>query len=416
MKPLLQTVVALSLLLIVRALPENIEDVKELPQSKEPVVEAEESEPQTRVERCTKCAANTLKIKTPREILAALQALPAGEVHTQQSYEGCSSDKGCAGLKLKDGEVVEKYGDVDAFKAAAAADVNNEFNFRAGFANNVLEGAFGEKPFWWMNQNSPFKLGSANGGSFEKYSKSSSSKYSSSASGGAIGGGLDLATNPFLNGNVALGAGQNIATVKPNSFQSSSYEASSFSSSNKGDFDLSKNPFLNGGFKAGQAGAVGFGAGLAANQGFGASGVAQNFDASAVNSASTINAAAAQGFGTSFGTGFESANNVATGYVGSSPSPFVTPNINVIQDEKASEFDFEQQQQTQQNVDNFFQSGNVGIDVSGGDLQQSCVSEGFSCVIKSQCNNGVAYLRINPGVSVLIMQILLPYKLKEISI
>lgn len=411
MKPLLQTVVALSLLLIVCALPENIEDVKELPQSKEPVVEAEESEPQTRVERCTKCAANTLKIKTPREILAALQALPAGEVHTQQSYEGCSSEKGCAGLKLKDGEVVEKYGNVDA------ADVKNGFNFQAGFANNVLEGAFGEKPFWWMNQNSPFKLGSANGGNFEKYSKSSSSKYSSSASSGANGGGLDLATNPFLNGNVALGSGQNIASVKPNTFQSSSYESSSsFSSSNKGDFDLSKNPFLNGGFKAGQAGAVGFGAGLAANQGFGASGVAQNFDASVINSASAINAAAAQGFGTSFGTGFESANNVATGYVGSSPSPFVTPSINVIQDEKASEFDFEQQQQTQQNVDNFFQSSNVGIDVSGGDLQQSCVSEGFSCVIKSQCNNGVAYLRINPGVSVLIMQILLSYKLKKNSI
>nr|XP_026483326.1 uncharacterized protein LOC113391550 isoform X1 [Vanessa tameamea] len=397
MKPLLKTVAAICLMLIVHALPENIEDVKELPQSKEPIVEAEASEPQARVERCTTCASGNFK--SPQALLAELQALPGSEVHTQQSFEGCSSDKGCAGLKLKDGKVIERYGNADAYNAAAAADINNEFHFHSGFGKNVFEGGLpGNGPFWWMNQDSPFKAGAGSSGNYEKYSKSSSSSYSSSGSnGGASGvgavGGLDLAGNPFLNGDLAsLGAGQNIGGIKPSNFQSSSYDSSSFSSSNKGEVDLSKNPFLNGGFKADQAGS-GFG--------FGSNGAAgSNFDA-ASNSQSQYNANSAnsQSFGNSYSGGFASGNKVSTGYTGSSPTPFATPvsNINLIQSDKTNEFDYEQQQQTQQNFDNVFQSsGSVGIDTSGGDLQQTCATEGYSCVIKSQCSNGVAYLRINP--------------------
>ncbi|XP_046975689.1 uncharacterized protein LOC124541826 isoform X2 [Vanessa cardui] len=393
MKPLLKTVAAICLLLIVHALPENIEDVKELPQSKEPIVEAEESEPQARVERCTTCGSGNLK--SPQALLAELQALPGSEVHTQQSFEGCSSDKGCAGLKLKDGKVIERYGNVDAYNAAAAADINNEFHFHSGFGKNVFEGGLpGNGPFWWMNQDSPFKAGAGSSGNFEKYSKSSSSSFSTSGASGAANGvgavgALDLAGNPFLNGDLAnLGAAQAIGGIKPSNFQSSTFESSSFSASNKGEVDLSKNPFLNGGFKADQAGS-GFG--------FGSGAAGSNFDAA--SQSFNANAANSQSFGSSYSGGFASGNKVSTGYTGSSPTPFATPvsNINLIQSEKANEFDYEQQQQTQQNFDKVFQSaGSVGIDTSGGDLQQTCATEGYSCVIKSQCNNGVAYLRINP--------------------
>lgn len=375
MKPLLKTVVALSLLLAaVHALPENIEDVKELPQSKEPVVEAEESEPQARIERCTTCTSLNIKLKSPREVFAALKALPGAEVHTQQSFQGCSSDKGCAGLKIKDGNIIERYGNADAFNAAAAADVNNEFSFQAaGFGNNVFEG-LDNPPFWWMNQDSPFKAGGASG-SFEKFSKSSSSSFSGGGAGGIAGGvagALDLGANPFLNGDFSKLA----ADIKP-SYQSSAFE-SSYSTSNNGEVDLSKNPFLNGGFKAGQGFQSAFEANAAAQK-FGAGTAAQNFGAGA----------------------FVSGNKAVNGYVGSSPAPFVPvgANVNLIQNGKA-DFDFQQQQQTQQNIDEIFQSsGNVGVEAQVGDLEQTCAADGYSCVLKSLCNNGVAFVQVKVKVS-----------------
>lgn len=359
MKPLLKTVVAISLLLTIHALPESIEDVKELPQSKEPIVEAEESEPQARVERCTTCTSLNLKIKSPKEVFAALKSLPGAEVHTQQSYQSCLSDKGCAGLKIKDGKIIERFGNTEAFNAAAAADVNNEFIFHSGFANNALEGTLGNQPFWWMNQDSPFKA-SGGSGSFEKFSKSSSSSYSNSGSSGGVSGALNLGANPFLNGDLSLGA-----DIKPG-YQSSSFESSSYSASNKGEMDLSQNPFLNGGYKAGQ----GF------QSAFEASG-SQNFGAGAYG------------------------NKASSGYIGSSPAPFVpgASNVNLIQNEKA-DFDFTQQQQTQQNIDEIFQSsGNVGIEASAGDLEQTCSAEGYSCVQRSLCNNGVAFVQVKVKVS-----------------
>ncbi|XP_053621820.1 mucin-19-like [Plodia interpunctella] len=467
MKPLL-SVVALCLL-SVTALPESIEDVKQLPQSKEPIVEAEESETQTRTERCSTCTAK-LNIKSPNDVLAAIQALPGavGEVHTQQSFEGCSSDKGCAGLKVKDGKVVERFGNVDAFRAAAAADAGNEFTFHA--AGTLGSNAFGagQAPFWWMNQDSPFKNG---GGNFEKFEKSSSS-FSSSGSTGAGG---DLAANAFLAGGLAGAQGQGVAGKPGATYQSSSFESSSFSSSKDGEVDIANNPFLNGGIKFGQGGfqAQGsFGAsGQGSNQfsgaqgaGFSAqggaigagqnkySGSSQNTAFSAGSSQSAFGAQGGQGFGNqansgqgAFGTGSQSfgaqgtfsassqqngqyqgsgskfgnsgisaqgngfgnsafqasnsasANKFSAGFSGSSPRPFAAStaagsNVNLIQNsQKTSEFDYEQQQQ--QNIDDAFQStGNVnsqGSLHSGGELQQTCAGQGYVCVHKAQCNNGV---------------------------
>lgn len=363
MKPLLRSVAAICLLLSIHALPENIEDVKQLPQSKEPVVEAEESDAQARVERCITCT-NVVNAKSPK--LAALTALPAG-FHTQQSFQSCTSDKGCAGLKVKDGNVIERFGNVDAFNAAAAADINNEFTFHSAAAlADLLAAAAINPPFWWMNENSPFKAGAS--GNFEKFSKSESSSYSSGANAGNLGAAaLNLAANPFINGDLSKTAGTG------SSFQSSSAYESSYSSSNNGEVDLSRNPFLNGGFKAGAA-QVGLGG--ANSQGFAAN--------SAANSAF-----GASGFNAGFGAG-----KVGAGYVGSSPAPFAATgsNVNLIS-QKANEFDFEQQQQNQQNIDEIFQnSGNVaaaGYDVSGGELQQACAGQGYVCALKNQCANGI---------------------------
>ncbi|XP_050678226.1 uncharacterized protein LOC126974696 [Leptidea sinapis] len=362
MKPLLLSVVAISFFLAIQAHPENIEDVKELPQTKEPVVEAEESDPQARVERCTNCGSLNLKLKSPRDVLASLQNYPGAEVHTQQSFEGCSSEKGCAGIKVKDGRVIEKYGNADSFKAAEASDSNNEFNFitAASLANKALAG-LGDSPFWWMNQESPFK---GSGGNFQKFSKSSSSFSSSGAVGGAgaIDGSLNLGGNPFLNGDFAKGfAGSNLAgnDKSSSSFQSSSFQ-SSYSSGN-GEMDLSKNPFLNGDFKVGQSAQGGFGA-----------------------------QAGLSSYGAQSGSVFGSNSNSFSGYSGSSPRPFSAGSgVNLIQNgQKASAFDFDQQQ-TQQNIDELFQgSGNVQ-EVTGGELQQTCAGQGYVCVPKAQCNNGV---------------------------
>lgn len=382
MKPLLPIVVTI-LALTANALPENIEDVKELPQNKEPVVEAEESDPQARVERCTTCSPK-LGLKSPKDVLAAIQQLPGAEVHTQQSFESCTSEKGCAGLKVKDGKVIQRFGNADAFRNAAAQDTGNEFTFHAaGSLGNILEGGLGGEggPFWWMNQNSPFKgAGAAGGGNFEKFEKSSSSSFSTTGAGG--GAGFDLNGNPFLNGDFSkqfAGAGFAAgAAEKPSGYQSSSFESSSFSTSNKnGEVDLSKNQFLNGG-KAGAGGftaqgSVGFGANGAGAGQFGQTG----FGAQNSYSQSQFN---------KFG---------ANGYAGSSPSPFTASsagsNINLIQNsQKANEFDFESQQ-SQTNVDEAFQStGNVNAhEHTGGDLQQTCSGQGYVCVPKSQCNNGV---------------------------
>ncbi|XP_063545439.1 hornerin-like isoform X2 [Cydia strobilella] len=509
MKPLLRTVVALCLLLATQAHPENIEQVKELPQKSEPVVEAEESSPQVREERCTTCKGGVnLKFKSPNEVLAAIQALPGAEVHSQSSFESCSSDKGCAGLKVKDGRVIERFGNIDAFKEAAASDTGNEFTFHAaGSLGNVFEGGIPKDgPFWWMNQNSPFKNGAAGGGgSFEKFSQSSSSFTSSGNAGGAggvgsaggaggagLGGGVsfDLNANPFLNGEFSKLAGsaagfgasaQGGAKPAGSGFQSSSFESSSSTfSSNGGEIDLKSNPFLNGqynknaagsGFQAGfSAGSAGQGAGAfgatgqgsqgagqfgaqgsqfgaqgsqssfgssssgqsafgtgsrGSGAGFGASGsfgagsgqgaAGQGFGASSGQSGASGNAGqGAQGFGQGFNGGsgqsaFSSQSSQSSfqgqgfgqgqgnrGYTGSSPSPFTAStagsNVNLIQNtQKTSEFDFEQQQQTQSNIDEAFQgTGNVQSHAhSGSELQQTCAGQGYVCVHKAQCNNGV---------------------------
>ncbi|XP_047513638.1 uncharacterized protein LOC125055288 isoform X1 [Pieris napi] len=412
MKPLLQTVVAISLLLAVQAHPENIEDVKELPQTKEPIVEAEESEPQKRLERCSTCG--PLNIKSPKEVLASLQALPGAEVHTQQSFEGCSSEKGCAGVKVKDGQVVQRYGNANAFKAAEAADTGNEFNF-------LTAGTLAANPFWWMNQDGPFK-----NGNFEKFSKSSFTSSSSGSSSG-LSGALNLAANPFLNGDFS-----NVAT-KPNFQSSSSSFESSYSS--KGDLDLAKNPFLNGGFKAGAFGAQNAGAFGAQNAGaFGAQNAgafgAQNAGAFGAQNAGAFGAQNAGAFGaqnagaygaqnagfgaglgqtnvaagagnyaagsnsfgaqSSFGAqGNYGASSLGTNYAGAGVRPIGAggSNVNLVQTaQKASDFDFSQQ--TQQNIDELFQ-GSGNVDTSGGDLQQTCAGQGYICVPRAQCNNGV---------------------------
>jgi hypothetical protein len=424
MKPLLPAVVAICLVLSSYAHPENIEEVKQLPQIQEPILEAEASEAQTRKERCTTCSTGDLKVnfKSPKEILAAIQALPGAEVHTQQSYESCSSDKGCAGIKVKDGRLVEKFGNVDAFKAAAAADSSNEFQFHAGGAlGNIFEGGIPPNgPFWWMNENSPFKN---SGGNFEKFSKSSSS-FSTTGSGAAgaggaggagfLGGvGVDISANPFLNGEFSkAGFAVGAEGAKPSGFQSSSFESSSFSSSNKG-VDISKNPFLNGGIKIGEGSFAAEGNFGAGQFGAGATGSGGNFgqgqSQSSQSSFSQTNAFGAQGAqggqgnsgnAGSFGGQFSASSGSkfgAAGYTGSSPSPFTAStagsNVNLIQNsQKATEFDYEQQQQSQQNIDEAFQStGNVLAhhDHSGGELQQTCAGQGYVCVHKAQCNNGV---------------------------
>lgn len=359
MKPLFSIVVAI-LVIAANAHPENIEQVKELPQSHEPVLEAEASEPQARTERCTACA-GTHSLKSPKELLASLKTLPNAEVHTQSTFEECSSEKGCAGVKIKDGKIVQKFGNLQAFKAAANADAANEFQFQAA-GNSVFEGGVANGgPFWWMNeQNSPFKNAGA-GGSFEKFSKSSSSFTSSSNTGA---GGVDLGANPFLNGGFSKLAGNAGFTGAGGNFAGSqSFE----SSSSTKEIDISKNPFLSGG-------ATGFGG----QSSFG--GAQGNFGAgqSGYNSFSS-------GSSSNFGSS-------GSGYTGSSPSPFAASsgaNVNLIQNSQKNEFDYAQQ--TQQNIDEIFQStGNVNAhDNSGGDLQQTCAGQGYVCVLKSQCNNGV---------------------------
>lgn len=407
MKPLLSTVALICLVISAAAIPENIEDVKELPQTHEPVVEAEESEPQARAERCTTCIGGGLPFSSPNRLLAQIQAIPGAEIHTQSSFEGCSSEKGCAGIKVKDGSVVEKFGNIDAFRAAAASDSGNEFTFHAAGNGNVFEGGIpNDGPFWWMNQNSPFK-NTAGGGNFEKFSKSSSSFSSSGnaagagagAGGAAFGASLDLAGNPFLNGEFSKTAGGFNAQggeIKPSSFQSSSFESSSYSSSNKGEIDLSKNPFLNGGFKQGagfQAQGAYSGQGSQFGQGFAGSSQGGQIGQGQIGQGQIGQAGSAGQFAS--GSKFSS-----SGYTGSSPSPFTAStagsNVNLIQNSQKSEFDFEQQsQQTQQNIDEAFQgTGNVQGNVhahehSGGELQQTCAGQGYVCVHKAQCNNGV---------------------------
>ncbi|XP_013176246.1 PREDICTED: uncharacterized protein LOC106124294 isoform X3 [Papilio xuthus] len=341
MKPLLSTVVALCLILPTLAHPENIEEVKELPQSKEPVVEAEESKSQARKERCSKCSSTVgLDLKSPKDLIAALQTLPGGEVHTQQSFEGCSSSKGCAGIKVQDGKVTDKFGNLNAF--------GGENTFKAGstFGSNLLNGKISGEPLWWMGANSPFK--NINSASYK-----ASSSYTSTT-GGAIGaGGADLSKNIFLNpGASGFAGGQ------------SNYDASSssFQATKEGELDVANNPFLNGNINLAQSG-------LAGGKGF-----------------------AAQG-GSAFGAGSTTAFGSGSGYVGSSPSPFATstgPNINLIQSaQKPSVFDIDQTQQTI-NDDIFAGGSNVNLQVPSGEgLQQSCLGQGYACVLRPQCSNGV---------------------------
>ncbi|XP_022824038.1 uncharacterized protein LOC111354734 [Spodoptera litura] len=350
MKPLFPIVVAF-LVIAANAHPENIEEVKELPQSHEPVLEAEASEPQARTERCTACA-GTHSLKSPKELLASLKTLPNAEVHTQSSFEECSSEKGCAGVKIKDGKIIQKFGNLQAFKAAANADSANEFQFQAA-GNSVFEGGVANGgPFWWMNeQNSPFKNA---GGSFEKFSKSSSSFTSSSNSGA---GGVDLGANPFLNGGFSkLAGGAGFTGAGGNFAGSQSFE----SSSSTKEIDISKNPFLS-------AGATGFG-----------------------GQSSFGSAQGSFGGGQSGYNSYSSGSKFGSGYTGSSPSPFAASsgaNVNLIQNSQKNEFDYAQQ--TQQNIDEIFQStGNVNAHDNSG-LQQTCAGQGYVCVLKSQCNNGV---------------------------
>lgn len=368
MKPLFAIVVAI-LVIAANALPENIEDVKELPQSKEPVVEAEESEPQERKERCSACS-GTLSLKSPKDVLAAIHSLPNAEVHTQESFEECSSEKGCAGIKLKDGKLIQKYGDFEAFKAAALANNANGFQFQAADSNSVFKGGLTGGPFWWMNENSPFKDAvDAGSGHSAKFSKFQSSSFSSSTGGGT---GLDISSNPFLNGD--------------------------FSKLNTGFSNAGSNFAAGQGFEAAASGqGSGYGYGVGQSGAFG-SGSQSSFGS---NSQSSF-AGAQNGFGqgltgaqgglgggqTSFNAYNSASKFSSTGYTGSSPAPFSGgSNINLIQNSQKSEFD----QQTQQNIDELFQStGNVqAVESSGGDLQQTCSGQGYICVQKAQCNNGV---------------------------
>lgn len=406
MRPL-HTIVAICLFLSASAV-ENIE----------PLAESENSAPQTRAERCTTCGG---VVPNVNRILAQIQAVPVTEIHTQSSFEECSSEKGCAGIKVKDGKVIERFGNDDAFKAAAAADFANEFQFH-GAGSNVFQGGIPNAgPYWWMNENSPFKTGaSGGGGGFEKFSKSSSSFTSSGnaagggggaqfggagaqfgGSGAQFGGSIDLSGNPFLNGEFSKNAGSFAGgqETKPSTFQSSSaFESSSFSSSNKGDaIDISKNPFLNGASANKFQGAGGF---QSSGAGFASGNQNQNNFGQASFSGQSAS-------GSKFGG--------SSGYVGSSPSPFTAStagnNVNLIQNsQKASEFDLEQSQQSLLNIDEAFQgTGNVHAhEHSGGELQQTCAGQGYVCVHKAQCNNGVvntngaAVLQAKTKVSVLI--------------
>ncbi|CAK1592827.1 unnamed protein product [Parnassius mnemosyne] len=336
MKPLLRTVAAICLILTTHALPENIEDVKELPQSKEPVVEAEESAPQARAERCTSCSSTiNLSSKSPQDIIAALQTLPGGAVHTQQSFEGCSSSKGCAGIKYQDGKVTNKFGNLNAFGG------ENAFKAGSSFGSNLLNGQISNKPFWWMGDNSPFN--NLNSGNFE--TKTSSSGFTSNSGG----------------------KGQ------------STYEtsSSSFQSSQEGGIDVANNPFLNGNINFGQSGfAAGQGSGFAS----GSQGAGSSFQS---------------GFGTGQSTYSGSGSNKfsGAGYTGSSPRPFATStgsNVNLIQNtQKVNEYDFDQTQQAV-NGDIFSETSNVNIQgQTDGDLQQTCTGQGYVCVLKSQCINGI---------------------------
>ncbi|KAJ0183014.1 hypothetical protein K1T71_000990 [Dendrolimus kikuchii] len=323
MKPLFNIVVTICLVVAATAHPENIEDVKQLPQTKEPVVEADEAQNHPRIERCSACAAK-LHLNQPN--FAALSQV--GEVHTSQSFEGCSSENGCAGVKVKDGKVVEKFGNLDSFKNAISSDATKEFQFHAASAlKNVFEkGIPGDGPFWWMNQNSPFKTSS----SFQKYTSNSAYTSGSNDEG--------LSKNIFLNGQFAKGPSFNAGGANVNSGASSfnsgsaNYHSSSSSfnsgSSSVNTASLSENPFLNG----------------------------------------------------QLSSGF-------TGYTGSSPSPFtastVGSNINLIQSS-------EKQYIQGASIDNgFANSGNVRPNENSGDLQQTCAGQGYVCVPRSQCNNGV---------------------------
>ncbi|CAH2056053.1 unnamed protein product, partial [Iphiclides podalirius] len=341
MKPLLRTVVAICLLLGTHAHPENIEEVKELPPGKEPVVEAEESQPQARVERCSACSSTINLAKSPKEIVAALQSLPAGEVHTQQSFEGCSSSKGCAGIKLQDGKVTQKFGNLNAFGG------NDAFKAASAFGSNVLGGKNTNEPFWWMGANSPFK--NVNSESFQ--SKSSSYSSSGSSSGFAA---QDLSKNAFLNPNGLNGQA---------SFESSSYQK---------EFNVANNPFLNGNINRGQ--------GNQAAQGF-----ASNQNSNAFSSAFGSSQSSYSGGSTS------SDKFAGVGYTGSSPAPFATAtgsgsNVNLIQTAQ-KEFDFGQSQQTI--GDDIFAGSTPapGLGVQG-DLQQTCAGQGSACVLKATCVGG----------------------------
>lgn len=367
MKPLFSIVVAI-LVIAANAHPENIEDVKELPQSKEPVVEAEESEPQARKERCTACS-GTQSLKSQNQVLAAVKNLPHSEVHTQESFEECSSEKGCAGIKLKDGKVVQKFGNLEAFKAAALQNAGNEFQFQAA-ANSVFEGGVPNGgPYWWMNQNSPFKnAGAAGGAHSEKFSKFQSSSFTSSSNGGA--GGVDIAANPFLNGDFSKLSG-------------------GFTSSG-GNFAAGQGfDSASAGGSFGGAQGAGQGAGFGQGGSFGQSSFGSNSQSSFAQGGQGLAGQAGQSNFNAFNAGSKFGS---TGYTGSSPAPFASSgsNVNLIQNSQKGAFDFDQQQQTQQSIDEAFQStGNVQGQSTGGDLQQTCAGQGYICVHKAQCNNGV---------------------------
>lgn len=334
MKPLLRTVVAICLLLSTHAHPENIEEVKEQPQSKDPVVEAEESEPQTRVERCSGCSSTiNLNGKSPKEIIAALQNIPGGEVHTQHSFEGCSSAKGCAGVKLQDGQVTQKFGNLNAFGG------DNAFKAASAFGSSVLNGKTSAEPFWWMGDNSPFK-----GVNSASYQSQSSSYSSSGAAGfGAVGAANNGFLNPSLSGQSSLEGSKGV--------------------------DVSNNPFLNGNIKL--------------TQGYqGGKGVAASQNANAFGTA----------FGNSQSTFSGSGSGLAgAGYVGSSPAPFATAgssssDSNLVQTAQ-NEFDFDQSQQTIRDYTLTGSTNAQGLGVQGG-LQQTCASQGYACVLKAQCIGG----------------------------
>ncbi|CAB3257379.1 unnamed protein product [Arctia plantaginis] len=378
MKPLFPIVVAI-LVIATNAHSKSTES-KVLAESKEPVAEAEESEPQTRSERCTVCS-GTSSLKTHSHHASGnFQTLPQiSEVHTQQFFEECNSEKGCAGVKLKDGKLVQKYGDLDAFKAAAEANNGDEFQFQAA-ASKVLEGKIPNSgPFWWMNENSPFKNVGGAGGNSQKFSKFQSSSFSTASNGGS--GGVNIAANPFLNGE--LSKINNGFTSGGANFAGQGFKASG--GSQGAGFSTSGTGLANG-----------FGSGSQSSYGSSS----QNSFAGGQNGFSAQGGLNQAGFGGGLGgsqsnfNAFNSASKFGSGFTGSSPAPFSSTgaNVNLIQNsQKTSDYDFEQQQQTQQNIDEAFAAtGNVQGSVnSGGELQQTCTGQGYICVHKTQCNNGV---------------------------